>query len=89
MEPSCAQVHARLFSRLADFPELRRWLPDGVPEDLLPLLQTGRHLEQYTNREKLPTLSRHAVWKADLDGRTVALKKCVGVVFSLCNFATS
>ena len=68
-------AHSRLYERLAEFPELYCGLPDDVPEKLLPLLKQGRTLEQYTNREKVHPHSRHIVWKAALDGRTVALKE--------------
>ena len=74
-ERELSAVHARLFGQLTNFPELRCRVPDGVPSELLPLLKTGRHLEHYTDRAKLPALSRQTVWKADLDGRAVALKE--------------
>ena len=74
-ERELSTAHVDLFSQLGAFPELRCRLPDGVPAELLPLLKTGRHIEQYAPREQLSTLSRHAVWKAGFDGRTVALKE--------------
>ena len=74
-ERELSAVHAQLFGHLSAFPELARRIPEGVPSELLPLLKTGRHIEHYTAREKLPTLSRQTVWKAELDGRAVALKE--------------
>ena len=74
-ERELSSVHARLFKLLNAFPELRAHVPDGVPIELLPLLKMGRHLEHYTEREKLPVLSRMTVWKAQLDGHAVALKE--------------
>ena len=74
-ERELSALHARLFSLLSAFPELRCRVPDGVPSELLPLLKTGRHIEHYTDMKKLPTLSRQTVWRADLDGHAVALKE--------------
>ena len=68
-------LHERLFAAMGDFPELKICLPKGAPKNVLPLYKEGRHIEHYTNRKKLPTLSRHTVWKAEVDGQPVALKQ--------------
>ena len=54
-EGELSQLHATLFKKLNAFPELRRRVPDGIPEELLPLYKMGRQLDQYTELRKLQT----------------------------------
>ena len=74
---SLTAKNAELFGHCSAFPELLQTLQqsEGLPRDLVAIFRPGRSLNQYDNREPMQTPSRWTVYRAEFEGRAVALKE--------------